>query len=210
MKKKGKLRLLVVDDHPALRAGLITIIDAQLDMQVIAEAGDGPSALALFRQHSPDIVLLDLRLPGLEGAEVLDAMKRDAPDCRVVVLTTFDGEHDISRVLRAGAQAYLLKDAPTEELLGAIRAVSAGRRHIPPLVAVRLADHITHGELTPRELDLLQQLVHGRSNKEIAAHLNLAEETIKAYMKGLFAKLGVVDRTQAAIRGLQRGFVHLD
>jgi two-component system NarL family response regulator len=208
--KKNRIRILVVDDHPALRAGLIAIINNQPDMEVVAEAGDGPDAIAMFRQHRPDLALLDLRLPGMSGIEVIEAIKPEAPDARVIILTTFADEHDVSHSLRAGAQAYVLKKAPSEELLAAIRDVHAGNRHIPPTVALLLADHLEHGEPTPRELDMLQHLVRGRSNKEIAADLGLTEGTVKYYMKGLFAKLGVADRTQAVMRGLQRGFVHLD
>jgi DNA-binding NarL/FixJ family response regulator len=208
--KRNRIRILVVDDHPALRLGLIAMIDGEEDMEVVAEAGDGLSAVEAFRQHRPDLTLLDLRMPGMSGVEVIEAIKHEAPGFHVVVLTTSDCEHDVSQALRAGAQSYLLKDAPTEELLAAIRAVNAGQHRISPAVAFRLADHIKHGEPSPRELDMLQHLVRGRSNREIAADLGLTEDTVKSYMRNLFAKLGVADRTQAVIRGLERGFVHLD
>ena len=201
---------MVVEDHPAFRHGLVGLLNCVPDMVVIAEAKDGPEALALFRQNPPDVVLMDLRLPGMSGVEVTLALRQEAPHCRIVVITTYDGDEDIYRALQSGAQSYLLKDMSFEEMATIIRSVHLGRPELPTAVAGRLAERIRRPELTPRELEVLHLLVRGRSNKEIATSLGVSEPTVKSHLKALFLKLGVRDRTQAAVSALQHGIVHLE
>ena len=210
MKKKNPIRLLVVDDHPAFRMGLIALIESEPDMTVVAESGDGRSAVDLFRQLQPDIVLMDLRLPGFSGVEAIIALRKEFPQCRVIVVTTYDADEDIYRAIQSGAQSYLLKDMPKKEIVSTIRAVHAGQQTLPPSVATRLANRLKRENLSPRELEVLQLLVKGRSNKEISAALFISEDTVKSRLKSLFAKLDVQDRTEAAITAVRHGIVHLD
>lgn len=210
MKKNHLIRIMFVDDHPILREGLAAIISTQPDMVVVAEAGDGQEAVRLFHQHQPDITLMDLRLPVMSGVDAMAAIRKEFPHARFIVLTTYDGDEDIYRTLQAGARAYLLKDLLRKELLDAIRAVHEGRRWISPTVATRLADHFPRTELTSRELDVLRLIVKGMSNKEIACELGVAEGTIRIHVSNVLSKLGVSDRTQAAVTALQRGIVHLE
>jgi two-component system NarL family response regulator len=201
---------MFVDDHPILREGLAAIIATQPDMQVVAEAGNGQQAVELFRRHQPDITLMDLRLPVMSGIEAMAAIRREFPDARFIVLTTYDGDEDVYRALQAGARAYLLKDLLRRELLDAIRAVHAGHRWMSPSVAMRLAERLPRSELTAREMDVLKLIVRGQSNKEIAATLGVAEGTIRIHVSNILSKLGVSDRTQAAVAALQRGLVHFE
>ncbi|MGZ8900027.1 MAG: response regulator [Limisphaerales bacterium] len=210
MQESKTIQLLVVDDHQAFRLGLVAIIDDVPEMKVIAEAADGKQALEICAKLRPDIVLMDLRLPGLSGVEATLAIRQSYPETRVIVITTFDGDEDIYRALQSGAHAYLLKDMSKEELVDAIRAVHAGKYRLPTNVAGRLAERMRRPEITPRELEALKLIVKGKSNKEIASALSITEETVKGHLKSLFLKLEVNDRTQAAITALQRGFVHLD
>lgn len=206
----SQLSLLVVEDHPAFRMGLVAMIEKSSDMRVVGEATNGKEAVERFRELKPDVCLMDLRLPVMGGVEATLAICAEFPAARIVVLTTFDGDEDIYRALNAGAKAYLLKDVTSEQLTEAIRLVHAGQSILPPHVASRLAERLRRPALTDRELEVLQLLVKGRSNKEIAASLSLSEDTIKTHLKTLFAKLGVGDRTQAAIQAVQHGIVHLN
>jgi DNA-binding NarL/FixJ family response regulator len=210
MKKKNPIRLLVVDDHPAFRMGLAALIQSQPDMEVVAESGDGREAAGLFRRHKPDVVLMDLRLPGFSGVEAIIAIRKDFPDARVIVVTTFDQDEDVYRAIQSGAKSYLLKDMPTERIVGTIRAVHRGEEVLPATVAHRLAERQRREELTQRELEVLQLLTRGRSNKEIASTLFISEDTVKSHLKTLFTKLGVQDRTEAAIAAIRHGIVHLE
>jgi two-component system NarL family response regulator len=207
---QNPIRIMFVDDHPILREGLAAIIATQPDMQVVAEAGNGQQAVELFRRHQPDITLMDLRLPVMSGIEAMAAIRREFPDARFIVLTTYDGDEDVYRALQAGARAYLLKDLLRRELLDAIRAVHAGHRWMSPSVAMRLAERLPRSELTAREMDVLKLIVRGQSNKEIAATLGVAEGTIRIHVSNILSKLGVSDRTQAAVAALQRGLVHFE
>lgn len=204
------LRLLVVDDHHIVRQGLIALLSTVPEMQVVAQASDGQQALALYRQHQPDITLMDLRMNSMNGVEATKAIRAEFPNARIIVLTTFDGDEDIYRALQAGAKGYLLKGMDTEELLAAIRTVHSGKSRIPASVAERLAERMNTPTLTERETEVLRLIVGGNSNKEIAAALFISEATVKTHINSLLSKLGVTDRTQAATTALQRGIVHLD
>ena len=192
-----------------VRQGFVSLINTVADMEVIAEGTNGQQAIELYRQHKPDVMLIDLRMPVLSGVEAISAIRRESPGARMIVLTTYDGDEDIYRSLQAGAQGYLLKDVFFEELEEAIRKVHAGSRRIPAAVAERLAERMSGSELTTRELEVLQQIVAGKSNKEIGTHLNISEATVKSHINNILSKLGVTDRTQAATTALQRGIVHL-
>ena len=210
MSKENPIRVLLADDHPVVREGLAAIINRQPDMLVIGEASNGRQAVELYRQHSPDVSLMDLRMPLMNGVEAITAIRREFPDSRFIVLTTYDGDEDIYRALRAGAQAYLLKDMFREELLEAIRTVHAGQRRIPGAVATRLAERMAGNELTAREGEVLQLIARGKSNREIATGLEITEGTVKGHVNNILSKLGVSDRTQAVTTAIQRGIVHLD
>jgi two-component system NarL family response regulator len=203
------IRILVVEDHHVVRQGLVALIRTVPDMTVVAEAADGAQAIELFRQHRPDIAIMDLRLPVMSGVDAIAAIRRDFPTARIIVLTTFEGDEDIFRALQAGARGYLLKDMFGDELMDAIRAVHAGKTRIPAPVAQRLAERMGGPSLTGRELDVLRLIVDGKSNKEIGASLFISEATVKTHINSILSKLGVSDRTQAATTALQRGIVHL-
>lgn len=204
-----KIRLMVIDDQAVVRQGFVSLINTVSDMEVIAEGVDGKQAIDLYRQHQPDVTLMDLRMPVLGGVDAIVKIRHEFPTARIIVLTTYDGDEDIYRSLQAGAQGYLLKDMFFEELEDAIRKVNAGSRRLPPVVAERLAERMTGSELTDRELEVLQEIVKGRTNKEIGGVLNISEATVKSHINNILSKLGVADRTQAATRALQRGIVHL-
>jgi two-component system NarL family response regulator len=203
------IRILVVEDHNVVRQGLVALIKSVDDMEVVAEAADGRQGVDLHRRHSPDVTLMDLRLPGLGGVEAIQEIRRHDPNARVIVLTTFDGDENIYRALQAGARGYLLKDMFGEELMEAIRAVHAGKTRIPPVVAQRLAERVAGPDLTSREMDVLRLIVGGKSNKEIGALLYISEATVKTHINNLLGKMGVTDRTQAATAAIQRGLVEL-
>jgi two-component system NarL family response regulator len=203
------IRIIVVDDQAVVRQGFVSLINTVPGMTVIAEGINGQQAVELYRKHRPDVVLMDLRMPLMGGVEAITAIRREFPAARVIVLTTYDGDEDIYRSLQAGAQGYLLKDMFFDELEDAIRTVHAGGRRIPGVVAERLAGRVGGSELTSRELEVLEQIVRGRSNKEIAAALSISEATVKSHVNNILSKLGVDDRTQAATTALQRGIVHL-
>jgi two-component system NarL family response regulator len=210
LKKTNPIRVMLVDDHPAFRKGMAALIESEPDLQIVAETGDGRAALELYRQKKPDVVLMDLRLPGMGGVEATLAIRKEFPDARVIVLTTFDTDEDIFRAIQSGAKSYLLKDTPDDELAATIRSVHAGQQVLSDKLANRLAERQQRPELTRREMDVLQMLIKGRSNREIGAALFLCEDTVKAHFKTLFAKLKVQDRTEAAISAIRQGIVHLD
>jgi two-component system NarL family response regulator len=210
MKKRTAIRIMLVDDHPAFRKGMAALVESEPDLTVVAETGDGRHAVELYRQELPDVVLMDLRLPGMGGVEAILAIRKEFPQARVIVLTTFDTDEDIYRAIQSGAKSFLLKDTPDDELAATIRAVYAGAQKLPPKVAGRLAARQQRAELSHRELEVLRLLVKGRSNKEIAATMFVSEDTVKAHLKTLFVKLRVQDRTQAAINAVRHGIVQLD
>jgi len=203
------IRIMVIDDQAVVRQGFVALINTVPDMSVIAEGTNGRQAIELYRQHRPDVSLMDLRMPELGGVEAITAIRKEFPDARLIVLTTFDGDEDIYRSLQAGAQGYLLKDMFFEELEDAIRKVHSGSRRIPAQVAERLAERMGSSDLTGREIEVLEQIVAGHSNKAIANRLNITEATVKSHINSILSKLGVSDRTQAATTALQRGLVHL-
>ena len=209
MTRHDAIRILIADDHLVVRIGLRSMIDTQPDMNVIAEAANGREAVALFRDHQPDVTLIDLRMPVMGGVEAVGVIHAEFPDARIIVLTTYDGDENIYRALQGGARAYLLKDIPREEFLDDIRAVYQGQYCIPPAVAARLAQRIPGPELSARELEVLKLIVEGMSNKEIASALSITESTVKNHVNSILGKLNVKDRTQAATTALRRGIVTL-
>jgi two-component system NarL family response regulator len=210
MSKDKPIRIMIADDHFVVRMGLAAVINTQADMQVVAEASNGLQALELFRHHLPDVTLMDLRMPQMEGVEAITAIRLEFPKSRFIVLTTYDGDEDIYRALQAGARGYLLKDMLSDSLLDAIRTVHAGQRRIPPEVASRLAERMFRSELSAREMEVLRLIVKGKSNKQIGTDLGVAEGTVKIHINNILSKLGVSDRTQAATFALQHGIIHLD
>jgi DNA-binding NarL/FixJ family response regulator len=202
------IRIVVADDHPVVREGLAAILRRQPDMEVVGEAANGREALALCLSHQPDLVLMDLRMPVMDGVTATEAIQRGSPHTRVIVLTTYDSDEEIYQALRAGARGYLLKDVAREELLEALRGVHAGGRRIPPPVAARLADRVASPDLTVREKDVLALIVKGKSNKEIGRTLAITEGTVKGHVNNILGKLGVSGRTEAAIAAVQRGIVY--
>jgi DNA-binding NarL/FixJ family response regulator len=205
-----KIKVMVVDDHPLMRVGIAAIINARSDMTVIAQAGTGEEAVALFQQHKPDITLMDLRLPGsLGGVEAIAAIRAKSPRARFIVVTTYDGDEDIHRALEAGAQGYVIKGMPYQTLVDALQKVHAGGRFLPPPVARALASRPPHSQLSSRELEVLHLLVGGNSNKDIANLLGITEATVKSHVSTILMRLDVEDRTQAVVAALQRGLVHL-
>jgi len=203
------IRIMIVDDHPIVREGFSGMIGIEPDMSLVAEARNGQEALELFRNQRPDITLIDLRMPGMNGIETMTAIRKEFPESRFIVLTTYDGDEDIYRALAAGASAYLLKDMLGDEILETIRAVHAGRRRIPVPVGTRLAERVAGLDLSAREMDVLHLIVQGKSNKEVASALEITEATVKGHVTNILGKLGVTDRTQAVITALKRGIVHL-
>lgn len=203
------IRLLVVDDHHVVRQGLIALLKIMPEIEVVGEAGDGLQAVELHRVLRPDITLMDLQLPRLRGVDAILKIREESPTARFIVLTTFDGDEDIYRALQAGAKAYLLKGMTVEDLLTTIQAVHNGKTRIAPAIAEKLAERMSGQALTGRELAVLERIVAGRANKEIASDLNISEATVKTHVNNLLGKLNVTDRTQAATVALQRGIVHL-
>ncbi|HET6797447.1 MAG TPA: response regulator transcription factor [Gemmatimonadales bacterium] len=202
-------RILIADDHPAVRAGLAAVVLAEEDLRVAAQAENGEQAIALYREHRPDVVLMDLRMPVLGGVDATARITTEFPDARVLALTTYQGDADVRRALDAGARGYLLKHMLMTEVIAAIRAVCRGEWVIPPAIAAGLAQH-REDELTPRELEVLGLMAQGKSNKEIAVAIGRTAETVKIHLKSIFAKLKVATRTEAVRVALGRGLVHLD
>jgi two-component system NarL family response regulator len=209
MKQSTPIRILIADDHAVVRQGLATIINHDSEMTVIAQAEDGQQAIALYRQHQPDITLMDLRMPRMGGVEAIIAICAEFKQARIAVLTTYDGDEDIYSGLRAGAQGYLLKDAKPSELLNAIRAIHSGEKYIPPAVGAKLLQRMSNPELSERELEVLRLMAQGMSNQEIGTALSIGESTIKSHVNRILSKLGVNDRTQAVIIAVKRGLVNL-
>ena len=209
MTKPSQIRLLVVDDHLVVRMGVVALLKRRKDFEVVAEAEDGAQAVERYRQHRPDVCLMDIRMPKLTGVQALAAIRAEFPEARVIMLTTYDGDSDIHGALAAGASGYILKDVEGDELVLAIREVHRGLRYLPTEVAQRLAERSETGELTPRELEVLQLLAKGFSNKEIASGLNFTEFTAKAHVRNILEKLGADDRMGAVMEAVQRGIVHL-
>jgi two-component system NarL family response regulator len=201
---------MLVDDHPAFLKGMSALVESETDLSVVAETGDGSKALEIYRKTKPDVVLMDLRLPGMGGVEAILAIRKEFPKARIIVLTTFDTDEDIYRAIQSGAQSYLLKDTPLNELSKTIRAVNSGQQILTPKMIERLAARQRRSDMTEREMKVLNLLVKGRSNKEISSSLFVGEDTVKAQLKSLFAKLGVHDRTEAAITAIRHGIVHLE
>jgi len=203
------IRILSVEDHPVFRQGLATIIGAEQDMLLVGQASNAVDAVAEFRRHRPDITLMDLRLPGTDGTDALIAIRGEFPQARIIMLTTSDGDGDIQRAMRAGASGYILKSMHMDELLSVIRSVHAGRRHIPPEVASRLAEHLGDDDLTMRELDVLRLIRDGHRNKQIADQLAISENTVNFHIKNLVDKLQANDRTHAVTIALRRGLLQI-
>jgi DNA-binding NarL/FixJ family response regulator len=203
------IRVMAVDDHPLVREGISALLRNQKDMEVVAEASNGREAIEQFRQHRPDVTLMDLQMPEMSGIDALSAIRGEFPQARVIVLTTYSGDAQVLRAMQAGARAYLLKSSLHRELLQTIRAVHAGQKHVPPEVASDLAAHVTDDSLTPREVHVLRLIGRGNANKEIAAQLSVTEETVKGHVKNILAKLGASDRTHAVTIGLKRGIIEL-
>jgi DNA-binding NarL/FixJ family response regulator len=203
------IRVLAVDDHSLLRKGIATLVNAEPDMKLIAEASDGQEAVESFRLHRPDVTLMDIQMPGFNGIEAISKIQSEFPDARIIVLTTYTGDAQVVKALRAGARAYILKGHVHRELLEIIRAVHAGQKKIPPDIAAELAEHATDDELTQREIDVLRLIAAGNSNKLIADQLSISEATVKSHVTNILSKLGANDRSHAVTIGLKRGIIEL-
>jgi DNA-binding NarL/FixJ family response regulator len=203
------IRVLSVDDHPLLQEGIAAMIRSQPDMLLVGEAHNGRDALQVFREQQPDVTLMDLRLPDMNGIDAMIAIRAEFPEARIVILTTFEGDAEIQRALAAGARGYLLKSMPPRELLDGIRQVHAGKKRIPPEVVARLAEHLSDEALTAREVEVLRQVAGGNRNRDIAERLFISEETVKVHVKHIMDKLGASDRTEAVAIALRRGIIQL-
>jgi two-component system NarL family response regulator len=210
MSGREKLTVMIVEDHFVVRAGLTAIINSQPDMEMVCEAGNGRQAIELFEQHQPDITLMDLRIPALNGTEAIAEIIRKFPLAKIIVLSTYGGDEEIFKALQAGARAYFLKDVKGQDLIDAIRAVYAGQRPLPPDIASRLAERIPRSQLSPRELEILRLIARGGSNRDIAHSLAISEGTVRVHASNIFAKLGCNDRAQAVSEAFQRGILHVE
>jgi len=209
MSDQASIQVFCVDDHPLLREGISAIINNQSDMSLVAEATNGSEAIQKFRDHQPDVTLMDLRLPDMSGIDALIAIRADFPEARIIMLTTFEGDVEIQRSLEAGARGYLLKSMPPKEMVEAIRQVHAGRKWIPRELAAHLAEHLGAERLTEREIEVLQHIAGGNRNRDIAELLFISEETVKVHIKHIMEKLGAADRTQAVAIAVRRGIIQL-
>lgn len=203
------IRILTVDDHPLLRKGIAALVNAEPDLKLVAEASNGKEAIEAFRSHQPDVTLMDLQMPGVDGLDAIEAIRREFPEARIIVLTTYSGDTQVLRALKAGARGYILKGHVHKELLDAIRAVHAGQKRIPAEIATELADHATDDALTEREIAVLRLIATGNANKQIADQLSIGEATVKSHITNILSKLGANDRTHAVTIGLTRGIIEL-
>jgi DNA-binding NarL/FixJ family response regulator len=205
----GPIRILSVDDHPLLRQGIAALVAGQSDMSVVAEASNGREAIQQFRAHHPDVTLMDLQMPEMGGLDALNAIRGEFPEAKIIVLTTYAGDVQVLRAMKAGARAYLLKNSLHKELLDAIRAVHGGKRSLSPEASYQIAEHSTDDALTPAEIRVLRLIGEGNANKEIAAQLSVSEETVKGQVRNILSKLGANDRAHAAIIGVKRGIIEV-
>jgi len=209
MKSGGPIRILTVDDHPLLREGIAAVISGETDMVLVGEANNGREAVEQFRVHRPDVTLMDLQMPLMNGIDGILAIRKEFPDAHIIVLTTYSGDAQAVRAFQAGAAGYLLKGMLRKELVETIRSVHAGRKRIPPEIAMEIAEHHADDSLTEREIEVLRQVAEGNGNKMIAANLSISEDTVKAHMKSILSKLGANDRTHAVTIGLKRGIIEI-
>lgn len=206
---KPPIRVMVVDDHPLLREGIAAVIDGQTDMVLVAEASDGRDALEMFRTLRPDVTLMDLQMPEINGIAAITAIRAEFPEARIAILTTYRGDVRALHAIKAGAMAYLLKSTLRKELVDTIRLLAAGKRHFPPEIAAELANHLDKDGLSSREVQVLQCVAQGKSNKQIASQLRITEDTIKGHLRSIMDKLAATNRTHAVAIGIQRGFIEL-
>ena len=209
MSRLTRIRVFSVDDHPLLQEGLAAIINNQPDMVLIAQASNAQEGIQQFRKHKPDVTLMDLRLPDKSGIDAMIAVRKEFPEARVIMLTTFEGDVEVQRALEAGARGYMLKSMPPKDLVEVIRQVHAGKKRIPPQLAAQLAEHMSDEDLTAREIEVLSQIAGGNRNRDIAEKLFITEETVKVHIKHIMEKLGASDRTQAVAIGVRRGIIEL-
>ena len=209
MKSSGTIRILAVDDHPVFRQGIAGLIEGQADMTLVGEASNGREALQQFRAHQPDVTLMDLQMPEMNGLDALIAIRGEFPEARIIVLTTYTGDMQVLRAIKAGARAYLLKNTLHKELVDTIRAVHAGKKYISSEASFELAEHASDDVLTPAEVRVLRLIAEGNANKEIAAQLSVREDTVKSQVRNILSKLGAKDRTHAAMIGLKRGIIEI-
>jgi DNA-binding NarL/FixJ family response regulator len=209
MSDQTKIRVFSVDDHPLLREGIAAIINNQPDMSMVAQAATGSEAIQMFRQHQPDVTLMDLRLPDISGIDAVVAIRAEFPEARIIMLTTFEGDVEIQRSLKAGARGYMLKSTPPKDLVEMIRHVHIGKKGIPQQIAAHLAEHVSDESLTEREIDVLSHIAGGNRNRDIAERLFISEETVKVHIKHIMEKLGASDRTQAVAIAIRRGIIQL-
>ena len=203
------IRILTVDDHPLLRKGIAALVNGEPDLKLVAEASNGNEAIDAFRSHRPDVTLMDLQMPEVDGIDAIDRIRREFPEARIIVLTTYSGDTQVLRALKAGARGYILKGHVHKELLDAIRAVHAGQKRIPAEIAAELADHAADDALTQREIDVLRLVATGNANKQIADQLSIGEATVKSHVSNILSKLGANDRSHAVTIGLKRGIIEL-